>query len=107
MITVEVIFAQNEAQIWKQQVNLPRGSTLEHALVQSGFYRAHDQHWHEAPCGVFGVQRERDYRLNDGDQVEVYRPLVFDPMESRRRRAAHRARLREQDKQAQRNSKKS
>ncbi|HLS17904.1 MAG TPA: RnfH family protein [Paenalcaligenes sp.] len=98
MIKVEVIFAPHAEQLWRKKINLPRGATLEHALVHSGFYQAHAQQWHEAPCGVFGVQRDRDYRLNDGDQIEVYRPLVFDPMESRRRRAAHRARQREESR---------
>lgn len=92
MIQVEVIFAADAQEIWKMQIQLPKGATLEQALVQSGFYSVHDKQWHTAPCGVFGVQRDRDHHLQNGDQVEVYRPLVFDPMESRRRRAAHRAR---------------
>jgi|SRR5690625_1185680 len=105
MIWVEVIFAQSAEQIWRKKVSLPQGATVEHALVHSGFYQEHDVRWHGAPCGVFGVQRDSDHRLSDGDQVEIYRPLIFDPMESRRRRAAHRERLREQEKQKKRQDK--
>lgn len=92
MIQVEVIFAVDAQNIWQKQIQLPKGATLDQALVQSGFYAAHDKQGQTAPCGVFGVQRDKEHRLQNGDQVEVYRPLVFDPMESRRRRAAHRAR---------------
>jgi putative ubiquitin-RnfH superfamily antitoxin RatB of RatAB toxin-antitoxin module len=38
--------------------------------------------------GVYGRRCEADTPLCDGDRVEIYRPLNFDPMESRRRRAA-------------------
>src|SRR3546814_10501406 len=40
--------------------------------------------------GVYGQECTLDRVLTDGDRVEIYRPLVFDPMESRRRRALHR-----------------
>jgi len=98
MIKVEIVFAPVAQRVWKKTVDVPNGATLEHALVHSGFYQEHGQQWQEAPCGIFGVQRDRDYRLSEGDQVEVYRSLVFDPMESRRRRAAHRERQRKQAK---------
>ena len=29
-----------------------------------------------------------DYRLKDRDRVEIYRPLIADPKEARRKRAA-------------------
>jgi len=94
MITVELIFALDAQQIWRRMLSLPKGATIEQALTKSGFYQEQPTKWHDAPCGVFGVQRQRDHPLQDNDQVEVYRPLVFDPMESRRRRAAHKARQR-------------
>lgn len=36
---------------------------------------------------VFGVSAGIDTRLHDGDRVELLRPLLADPKESRRRRA--------------------
>jgi len=41
-----------------------------------------------APLGVFGERVSDEALLNDGDRVEVYRPLLQDPMELRRQRAA-------------------
>ncbi len=38
--------------------------------------------------GVFGKAIGEDYRLETGDRIEIYRPLVADPKEVRRQRAA-------------------
>jgi putative ubiquitin-RnfH superfamily antitoxin RatB of RatAB toxin-antitoxin module len=37
--------------------------------------------------GVHGELKSRSARLFDGDRVEIYRPLITDPKEARRRRA--------------------
>ncbi len=41
-----------------------------------------------SPLGVFGKQIDDDYELCDGDRIEIYRPLIADPKEIRRQRAA-------------------
>ena len=41
--------------------------------------------------GLFGKLKPADTVLRDGDRIEIYRPLQADPMESRRRRARHKA----------------
>jgi putative ubiquitin-RnfH superfamily antitoxin RatB of RatAB toxin-antitoxin module len=38
--------------------------------------------------GVFGKSVRPDYELVDGDRIEIYRPLIADPKEIRRQRAA-------------------
>ena len=37
--------------------------------------------------GVFGKSIAEDYKLEDGDRIEIYRPLIADPKEVRRQRA--------------------
>ena len=37
--------------------------------------------------GVFGKLKTLDAQLHPNDRVEIYRPLLADPMEARRRRA--------------------
>ena len=44
--------------------------------------------------GIFGHEVMRDYRLQDGDRLEVLRPLMEDPRERRRRLAKQGAKLR-------------
>ncbi|MCG6896875.1 MAG: RnfH family protein [Thiocapsa sp.] len=38
--------------------------------------------------GIFGKLAKLDQVLADGDRVEIYRPLIADPKEARKRRAA-------------------
>ncbi|MBX2808380.1 MAG: RnfH family protein [Cellvibrionaceae bacterium] len=47
-----------------------------------------------AKMGVFGqsIKVPAKHQLQAGDRVEVYRPLIADPKEARRKRAAKRAR---------------
>lgn len=89
MITIELLFAAKNC-IWQQHLQLPKDSTAAEALAQSTLYQDHPE-TKDMPYGVFGERCAADTRLADGDRLEVYRPLVFDPMESRRRRAKHKA----------------
>jgi putative ubiquitin-RnfH superfamily antitoxin RatB of RatAB toxin-antitoxin module len=38
--------------------------------------------------GVFGKAAKLDAELSEGDRVEIYRPLIADPKEARKKRAA-------------------
>jgi putative ubiquitin-RnfH superfamily antitoxin RatB of RatAB toxin-antitoxin module len=42
--------------------------------------------------GIFGKRVKRDAVLKDGDRIEIYRPLIADPKDSRRRRALEKKR---------------
>lgn len=77
--------------VWMRELSLPEGATVAEALAASGFADAFPvvQPW-ERGVGIFGRAAEPQARLADGDRVEIYRGLSFDPKESRRRRAEHR-----------------
>ncbi len=93
---VEVIYAQPQA-VWRREVTLPPGATAMQAVQASGFFEDHPQFGEKAPpVGVYGRLCTAHQVLRAGDRVEIYRPLVFDPMESRRRRQRHRQRRLEQ-----------
>lgn len=90
-VSVQIVYAHAAQHIWVRQLSLSAGSTASDALQASHFFREFPNY--AADCmrvGVFGRECELGHVLNDGDRLEIYRPLVFDPMESRRRRAAHR-----------------
>ncbi|MBT3047384.1 MAG: RnfH family protein [gamma proteobacterium symbiont of Ctena orbiculata] len=38
--------------------------------------------------GIFGKATKLDALLSEGDRVEIYRPLIADPKEARKKRAA-------------------
>jgi hypothetical protein len=73
-------------------VEMAAGATVRDAVDASGLVVAAGLD-EPLDLGVFGRRCAPDTPLRDGDRVEVYRPLSFDPMESRRRRAAKAGRL--------------
>ena len=90
-ISVTVCYARSFSEIWQVSVALPADSTIEQAIAASGVHVACAIATTDiAGTGIFGIRKPADHIVHDGDRVELYRALTFDPMESRRRRAAHR-----------------
>ncbi|NYT82440.1 RnfH family protein [Alcaligenaceae bacterium] len=89
-IRIELVYAE-PAGVWLKPLVLPQGSTVGDAIAASDFsIRFPDYPMQELKVGVYGQLCDTERPLSDSDRVEIYRPLVFDPMESRRRRALHR-----------------
>jgi len=64
------------------------GCTAGEALRRTGILAIHtDVDAGACGIGIFGREVPRDYRLQDGDRLEVLRPLQEDPRERRRRLA--------------------
>jgi putative ubiquitin-RnfH superfamily antitoxin RatB of RatAB toxin-antitoxin module len=93
-LTVSVYFA-DVAAVWSRQLEIAVGTTVQEAIAASGFIAMHPgtDPWLMG-VGVFGRSVRRDTVLAQGDRIEIYRPLSFDPTVSRRRRALHRSRQR-------------
>ena len=85
MIRVEVVYARREG-AESVTVRLAAGATVRDALEAAGFTSRH------CDVGVYGRRVPADAPLADGDRVEIYRPLLLDPKERRRQRAAKRRR---------------
>ncbi len=69
------------------------GQTLEEVIRASGVLERHPEIALDAvKTGVYGKLRPLSDLVRDGDRIEIYRPLIADPKESRRRRARHKAR---------------
>jgi putative ubiquitin-RnfH superfamily antitoxin RatB of RatAB toxin-antitoxin module len=65
------------------------GTTIGQAIEQSGVLEAFpDINLTTAPVGIYAKKKTLDTVLRERDRVEIYRPLVADPKDSRRRRAA-------------------
>lgn len=87
-INVEVAYAMPEKQIIRA-VNVDAGTTIGAAIVQSGIMMNFpDLELEDAKVGIFGKAAMMTTVLSDGDRVEIYRPLIADPKEVRRKRAA-------------------
>ena len=89
-MVVEVAYALPH----KQKIvtlNVPEGTSMLDAVRLSGM----DQHFpkldlESAPLGIFGkaVPKPAERVLQSGERVEIYRPLIADPKEVRKQRAA-------------------
>ncbi len=65
------------------------GIRVQEAIEQSGVLsRCPEIDLAVNKVGIFGRLVRLDRPLEDGDRVEIYRPLIADPKEARRRRAA-------------------
>lgn len=92
-IAVLICHAPVDVAPWQQNLLMPVGSTVEQALAASDFgtcFPGRDP-WQDG-VGIHGKMVGPAQILLEHDRIEIYRPLVFDPMTSRRRRAAHKQR---------------
>lgn len=90
VIEVEVVYAAVDRQVLLR-VAVPAGTSVRAALLASGLGREFPElDLTDCPVGIFGkVVVDPDTRqLQVGDRIEIYRPLVADPKEVRRLRAA-------------------
>ncbi|KFC79028.1 RnfH family protein [Buttiauxella agrestis] len=86
-IKVEVVYALPEKQ-YLLKVRLAYGSTVEQAIAASGILELRtDIDLTKNKVGIFSRPVKLTDTLNDGDRVEIYRPLIADPKELRRQRA--------------------
>ena len=70
------------------ELTLPVGATVADAIRASGVLDRRPEVAAGAPdVGIWGRACAMTQRLEDGDRVELYRPLMVDPKEARRVRA--------------------
>lgn len=88
LITVEVVYAKPERQALVA-LRLKDGATVMQAIEQSGILQRHPEiDPASIAVGIFGKVCAPERGLQDGDRVEIYRPLRADPKDLRRERAA-------------------
>ena len=88
LIDVEVAYATPEQQMIVT-LKMPEGVTAEQAIEASGLLTHFSEiAWDDIKVGIFGSICKLDQQLRQADRVEIYRPLIHDPKEARRQRAA-------------------
>lgn len=87
-LSVEVAYAKPGEQVL-ERLQVPEGGTVESVIRQSGLLeRFPEIDLKINKVGVFGKAAALSAKLNDGDRIEIYRPLIADPKEARKKRAA-------------------
>jgi hypothetical protein len=87
-IKVEVAYALPGEQVILP-VEVPAGATAEEAIRESGVMQKYPEiDLQVNKVGIFGKLAKLSAVLRPLDRVEIYRPLLADPKEVRRQRAA-------------------
>ena len=88
LIRVDVVYALTTQQVLVT-LNLPAQSTALAAIQASGLLQQYPEiDLVKNKIGVFAKLVKLDAILRDRDRVEIYRPLIADPKEVRKKRAA-------------------
>jgi uncharacterized protein len=86
-IDIEVVYALPDKQTLLQQ-QVAAGTTVVDAIKTSGILEKHPEiDLAASKLGIFGKLTRSDTVLRDRDRIEIYRPLIADPKEVRRKRA--------------------
>jgi len=89
-ITVSIVYATAERQSIIEQT-VSRGTTALELVSLSGIKKEcadlRDMKDDQLTLGIYSQKVPLDYLLQEGDRVEIYRPLTADPKEVRRQLA--------------------
>jgi putative ubiquitin-RnfH superfamily antitoxin RatB of RatAB toxin-antitoxin module len=100
MISVEVVYAAVDRQELLK-IEVPAGTTVSGAVTASGIAeRFADVQFDRCALGIFGkvIPDPSVRQVEEGDRVEIYRPLLADPKEVRRLRAEKAAKAKKAQK---------
>lgn len=90
VIEIEVVYAAVDRQLLRS-LRVPEGTTVREAVLNSGIGDEFPElDLSDCPLGIFGkmVADPRARLIQAGERIEIYRPLLADPKEVRRLRAA-------------------
>ena len=70
-------------------LRVPPGTTIGQAVETSGVLAEFPEiNLVTQPVGIYAKKKTLDTVLRERDRIEIYRPLIADPKDSRRKRAA-------------------
>ena len=87
LINIEVAYALPTKQTLLA-LKVPKHSNIEQAIQLSTIMASHEEiDLNSNKVGIWSRTAKLSDVLNDGDRIEIYRPLIADPKEVRKRRA--------------------
>ena len=88
MLAISVCYASDRHE-WLRALQVEQGTTIGAAIERSGVLEAFpDINLTTQAVGIYAKKKTLDTVLRERDRIEIYRPLVADPKDSRRKRAA-------------------
>ncbi len=88
MINIEVMYALRDVQP-SVRLTVEEGCTVKEAIERSGLLAEYPEiDLARNKLGIWNKLAKPDAALRDKDRIEIYRPLIADPKEVRKQRAA-------------------
>ena len=84
-IAVTVVYAQVDT-YFEKVLRVPLGTIVGEAITLSEIYLKYSEISSTNRIGIYGTEVDKDHVLADGDRIEIYRNLIADPKEVRRKR---------------------
>lgn len=86
MVNVELVYAPLSETMIHLRLTVSDGATVDDVLKLSGLLERHPEA-STFSVGIFSKKVDYNTEVQQGDRIEIYRPLLIDPMEKRRQRA--------------------
>ena len=99
-INIEIAYALPE-RYYLKSFQVDEGITVQTVITQSGILSQFPEiDLSTNKIGIFSRPIKLTDVLKEGDRIEIYRPLLADPKETRRKRAAEQAAAKDKEKGA-------
>lgn len=86
-IKVEVVYAYPD-KFFLKKLELEQPLSIQNVILQSGVLEKYKEiDLRENKVGIFSRTAKLTDMVENGDRIEIYRPLIADPKEMRRKRA--------------------
>jgi putative ubiquitin-RnfH superfamily antitoxin RatB of RatAB toxin-antitoxin module len=85
-MNIGVCYAEAERQLW-MRIEVPEGVSVGDAIERSGVLKRFPEiDLGKQKVGIFGKLVKLDSKVQEGDRIEIYRPITADPKTVKRRR---------------------
>lgn len=75
-----------------KKLQVPQNTTIQNIILLSGILEKYTEiDLRENKVGIFSRPAKLNATVDDGDRIEIYRPLIADPKEIRRKKAEEQA----------------
>lgn len=82
---VSIAYGKPDHPYW-QQLDVPEGSSVADVIERSGVLKRFPEiDLADQKVGIFGKLTTLDAKVNPGDRVEIYHPIITDPKKVQRR----------------------
>jgi putative ubiquitin-RnfH superfamily antitoxin RatB of RatAB toxin-antitoxin module len=85
-LNVSLIYIDEQQHRFEKKMILPASSVVRDAVAASGIL-GHYPDWQidELSLGIYSQRATLDDELHEADRIEIYRPLLIDPKDRRRK----------------------